>query len=192
MSFDLKTAIASFAPTLATMLGGPLAGTAVTALESAFGLGPGAGADGITKVIQSNAMTPEIIASVRAADQRHAEMMGQQGIDLVKINADHEAAMAGVDAGDRDSARKREIAVGGYTAPALAWTVVVSSLALTAATVTGRITKDPALAGQVGMVTGYLLNESKSILAYYFGSSAGSKRKDELSAQVQISQNSAP
>ena len=38
MNFNFKTAIGSIAPALATMLGGPLAGTAVTALEGALGL----------------------------------------------------------------------------------------------------------------------------------------------------------
>jgi hypothetical protein len=184
MAFNLRTALASIAPTLATMLGGPLAGTAVTALEGAFGLAPGAGADEITKIVQTGAMTPEVMAAVRAADQKHEEILKQQGVDLVKINADHEAAMATIDAGDRDSARKREIAVRGWTTPALAWTIVAASLGLVAATVTGHITKDSALAGQVGIVTGYLLNEAKSVIAYYFGSSYGSDRKTELIAQA--------
>src|SRR5437867_3929845 len=170
MGFDLKSALSSIAPTLATMLGGPLAGAAVTALEGAFGLHPGAGQDAITKVMQTGAMTPEIMASVRAVDQKHAEIIAQQGIDLTKINADHDAAMATVDAGDRDSARKREIAVRGWTTPMLAWLVVSASIGLGAAVVTGNVTKDPALAGQVGMVIGYIMNEAKTVLSYYFGS----------------------
>jgi hypothetical protein len=181
MNFDLKAAIGSIAPTLATMLGGPLAGTAVAALASAFGCSPGTSEEDVTKVVQAG-MTPETIAAVRSADQKHAETLGQQGIDLQKLNADYEVAIAQTDAADRDSARKRETVVGGYTTPALAWTIVVASLGLTAATVTGTITRDPALAGQVGMVTGYLLNEAKTVLAYYFGSSAGSRAKDEVIA----------
>lgn len=184
MAFDLKTAIASIAPTLATMMGGPMLGTAVSALEGAFGLQTGSGQDGITKVIQGGGMTPEVIAAVRAADQKHAEIIGQQGIDLVKLNTDHEAAMAAIDAGDRDSARKREISVRGYTAPALAWLVVGSSVALGGAVVAGFVTKDPAQATLVGTVLGYVFAEAKSVLAYYFGSSVGSTRKDELLAQA--------
>jgi len=186
VSFDLKTALTSIAPTLATMLGGPLAGTAVTALEAAFGLAPGAGEEGITKVMQSGQMTPDVMASIRAADQKHAEIIGQQGIDLQKLNADHAAAMASIDAGDRDSARKREIAVRGITTPALAWSVVAASIALGGAVVAGYVTKDPSQATLVGTVIGYVFSEAKQVLAYYFGSSAGSTRKDELLA------NSAP
>ncbi len=182
MTFNLRTAIAGIAPTLATMLGGPLAGTAVTALENAFGLTPGAGADAVTQVVQAG-MTPDAIAAVRKADQEHAEKMRQLDIDVEQLNAAHEAAIATIDAGDRDSARKREIAVGGYTVPALAWLIVSASLCLVVATVTGNITRDPQLAGQVGIVTGYLLNEAKTVLAYFFGSSASSARKDATIAR---------
>jgi hypothetical protein len=182
MAFDLKTALSSIAPTIATMLGGPLAGTAVAALEGAFGLAPGSGQDAITKVVQTG-MTPDTIAAVRAADQKHAEIMAQQGIDLQKLNADHEAAMASIDAGDRDSARKREMSVRGYTTPALAWLVVGASMALGTGVVMGYVTKDPSQATIVGTVIGYVFNEAKTVLSYYFGSSASSDRKTELMAK---------
>ena len=89
MSTDLKSLVSTIAPTLATMLGGPLAGTAVTALEGAFGLQAGAGPEAITQAVQSGAMTPEVVAAMRAADQKHAEAMAQQGIDLEKLNLAH-------------------------------------------------------------------------------------------------------
>lgn len=181
MAFDLKVALATVAPTLATMLGGPLVGTAVTALEGAFGLTPGAGLDGVTQVVQAG-MTPETIAAVRAADQAHAEKLKALDVDLDRINADHEAAMAATDAADRDSARKREQAVGGWTTPALAWLVVCSSTGLMAAVVTGHVTKDPTLATFVGLALGSAMSEAKQVLAYYFGSSAGSARKDAVIA----------
>lgn len=180
---SLATVLGSVAPTLATMLGGPFAGAAVTALEGAFGLQPGSGSEAITKVVQSGGMTPEIMAAVRAADQKHAEVLGQQDIDLAKLNADHEAAMASTDAGDRDSARKREMVVKDSTTPALAWMVVAASVALGGAVVAGYVTKDPAQATLVGTVIGYVFSEAKQVLAYYFGSSKASGRQTELLAQ---------
>lgn len=184
MNFDIKTALGSIAPTLATMLGGPLAGAAVTALEGAFGLAPGTGADGITKVLQSGQMTPEVMASVRAADQKHAEILEQQKIDVAKLNADHEAAMATVDAGDRDSARKREISIRGITTPALAWLVVAGSVLVGGLVMLGKVDMENATqATMVGTVIGYVFSEAKQVLAYYFGSSASSDRKTELIAQ---------
>lgn len=181
----LSKVLSTVAPTLATMLLGPMAGTAVTALETAFGVGAGSGAEAITTVVQAGHMTPEIIAAVRAADQRHAEILGQQGLDLAKLNQDHAESMATVDAGDRDSARKREIAVRGLTTPALAWLVVSASIGLGAAIIFGVVTKDLTQANLVGTVIGYVMSEAKQVLAYYFGSSAGSDRKTELLSQAE-------
>jgi len=181
MNFNFKTAIGSIAPMLATMLGGPLAGTAVTALESALGLAPGSGADGVTAAVSAG-LTPEQIAAVRAADQTHAERLKQMDIDVEKMNIDFTAAMVHEDNADRASARDREIKIGGYTVPALAWLIIAGSLALTAAVVTGNVTKDPALATIVGTALGSMWSEAKQVLAYYFGSSAGSRVKDDTIA----------
>lgn len=177
MNFNFKTAIGSIAPMLATMLGGPLAGTAVTALEGALGLTPGAGADGVTAAVATG-MTPDQISAVRKADQEHAERLKQMDIDVVKMNDDFASAMVNADNADRASARDREIKVGGWTVPSMAWLVLLGSLGLTAAVVTGNVTKDPALATIVGTALGSMWSEAKQVLAYYFGSSAGSQAKD--------------
>lgn len=183
MAFNLRTALGSIAPTLASMIGGPLAGTAVAALEGCFGLSPGTGIDAVAQVVQAG-MSPEAIAAVRVADQAHAEKLKALDVDVLRLNADHEAAMGTIDAGDRDSARKREMSVRGYTVPALAWLVVSSTIGLCAAAVTGYTSKDPQQATLVGTVIGYMVSESKQILIYYFGSSASSDRKTELLAQA--------
>ena len=186
MSFDLKTALTSFAPTLATMLGGPLAGAAVTALEGAIGLQPGAGVDGITQVLQTGGMTPEVMAAVRAADQRHAELIGQQGIDLVKINADHAAAMAAVDAADVKSARESHS--GRDATWWIAVVILVTFAAIMAAVLWGCWTllqggitiKDvsvvAAVSGLVGAVVGYVAANAQTVVNFIFGGSLGSRR----------------
>lgn len=186
MAFDLKTALTSFAPTLATMLGGPLAGAAVSALEGAIGLQPGAGVDGITKVLQTGGMTPDVMAAVRAADQRHAELIGQQGIDLVKVNADHEAAMSVVEAADVKSARESN---SGRDAT---WWIAIVILATFAAIMAavlwgcwtllqgGIVIKDvavvAAVSGLVGAVVGYVAANAQTVVNFIFGGSLGSRR----------------
>ncbi len=196
MSFDLKTAISSLAPTLATMLGGPLAGTAVSALEGAFGLAPGAGVNGITSVLQTGAMTPEVAAAVRAADQKHAEILDQQGIDLQALNAKHEEALEQVDASDRDSARKAN------TARDATWWIAVCILSTFAAIMSavlygcyeilvgGMPLKDPAavaaVSGLVGSVVGYVAANAQTVVNFIYGGSLGAdKHSASMAAAVQ-------
>ena len=197
--FDLKSALVSIAPTLATMLGSPLAGAAVTALESAFGLTAGVGTDGITKVVQGAGMTPEIISAVRAADQKHAEIIAQQGIDLEKLSRDYQTVMAQTDAGDRDSARKREMAIKDGTPAALAYMIiggffVVSIVQLIAlmgyAEIVSLIPSQGWLL--IGNISGYLANEAKAASSYYFGTTQDSGQKTEMLYKSQPAQQPEP
>lgn len=180
MSFDIKTAIASIAPTLATMLGGPLAGTAVTALETALGLSSGSGSDAITKVLQNGAMTPEAVAAIRSTDQKHAEIMGQQGIDLQKMNLDYQAAMSAGDVADRDSARKLQIAQPSYWPGVLSAITTAALLGVIAARMSGMALPQDATTVQLigSLTTGWGM-----CLAYWFGTTRGSSEKNALLAQ---------
>lgn len=196
MAFDLKSAIASIAPTLATMMGGPLLGTAVTALEGAFGLAPGSGVDAITKVVQTGGMTPDIIAAVRAADQKHAEIMGQQGIDLAKMNLDFEAAQTKVVIEDREDARKSNagrkevwdiaVVILGTFAVMMGlvlygcWMILQGGISIKDVSVVA------AISGLVGSVVGYVAANAQTVVNFIYGGSLGSEKKtDALAASVQ-------
>lgn len=193
MSFDLKTAIGSIAPTLATMLGGPLAGTAVSALTSAFGLTPTGDQTkdlgAITAVVQNSSMTPEVIAAVRKADQDHEAIMGQQGIDLKKLNADHELAISQTFTADTQDARKtfgqqKTILWMGVAVLITFAIIMVAVLWAAFQLLAGGITiKDvsvvAAIAGMVGSVVGYVAANAQQVVGYFFGSSAGSASKTD-------------
>jgi len=184
MSFNLGNALKSIAPTLATMLGGPLAGGAVAALEGVFGLTPGAGTSAIANVLQAGALTPEMIEKLREAELEQSTKMQQMKIDLVKLNLDHQDSIAADDVADRASARSMQIATKDWTPDILAWLVIGATILVAYEVLTGNIAKDPTLATLSGTVIGYLFNEAKAVLSYYFGSSVGSKEKDATLADI--------
>lgn len=180
MAFDLKSALTTIAPTLATMLAGPFAGTAVAALETACGLTPGAGEEAITKVIQGGGMTPEVVAAIRAQDQKHAEVMGQQGIDLAKMNADFESAADKTAAADRDSARKMEIAAHSYWPGVLSAVTTAAVIGVIGARMFGAdLPNDPTTVQLIGsLTTGWGV-----AMAYWFGTTRQAANTVNLLAQ---------
>ena len=80
---DVASVVENLAPTIASVIGGPLAGTGVSALERLFGLTPEPSAsttDRMNTVAASIAgATPEQLASMRKADQDYAVAMAQAG-----------------------------------------------------------------------------------------------------------------
>ncbi len=180
MSFDLKNALSSIAPTLAGMLGGPLAATAVTALESACGLAPGSGSDAVTTAIQTAGMSPEVIAAIRAQDQRHAEIIGQQGIDVAKLNLDFEAAQSKVAADDRASARGMEIAKHSVWPGLLSGLTTAAVIGIIGARMAGlSLPNDPTTVQLIGsLTTGWGM-----AMAYWLGTTRQSANAVNLLAQ---------
>ncbi len=196
MAFDLKSALSTIAPTLATMLGGPLAGTAVSAIVGALGLPSGSGADDVTKVLQTGTVTPEAMAAIRAADQKHAEVMAQQGLDVAKMNLDFQSAQTLAVIDDRKDARK-----ANSNRDAVWWiaVVILATFAVMMGAVLygcwmllqGGITiKDvsvvAAISGLVGSVVGYVAANAQTVVNFIYGGSLGSEKKtDALAASVQ-------
>jgi gas vesicle protein len=180
------------------MLLGPLAGGAVGALTAAFGLTPTGNqakdTTAITNVIQSGNMTPEIIAAIRIADQKHAEIISQQGIDLVKINADHQQAQDALVIDDVKDARLHNS--DNKHVMAIACLILVTFAAIMGAVLYGCyfllnstvpvLNKDLAIAiaGIVGSVVGYVAVNAQTVINFLYGGSLGSRNNSKTLADT--------
>lgn len=154
------SALATYAPTLATMIGGPLAGTAVSALESILGIAPTGDSQKALAAV-ANA-TPDQILALKAEDNRHFEALQKAGIDL--------ETLAGA---DRKSARDREIAVRDWVPACLAILVTVGFFGLL-----GYLVGHEAPAGSrdiLNIMLGSLGTGWVQMLSYYYGASATGK-----------------
>jgi hypothetical protein len=168
MAFDWKSVVGTVAPTIATALGGPLAGLAVKAIGGVFGLGEGATeADVAAKLAGA---TPDDLLRLKEADQKFAIEMRRLDVDLERIAA-----------GDRDSARAMQRETRSWAVPVLASVVVSGFIASSIAVLGGWVEglKDPLIAALVGSVLGNITAATMLVLNFYFGTTASSRTKDE-------------
>jgi allophanate hydrolase subunit 2 len=111
MDFDWKKLLGSVAPTLASALGGPLAGLAVKEIGDALGIDKPT-QEAVTARLQG--ATADDLLKVKQADQAFKERMAELGVDLARLEQ-----------ADRSSARELEKA-GAKTPGVLSWVVVTS------------------------------------------------------------------
>lgn len=162
MAFDWKAVVATVAPVLGSALGGPLGGMAVSAIADALGLSEK------TEEAISNALSgasPDDLLKLKQADQAFAVKMRELDVDLERINA-----------GDRDSARKREIATGDKTPAILAGAVTVGFFGVLGYMLV--VGKPPTGGDALLVMLGSLGTAWTAIISYYYGSSSSSHKKD--------------
>jgi len=156
------------APTLATALGGPLAGLAAKTLSNVL-LGNETGSESdIAKALQN--ASPDQLAAIKQIDADFKVRMAELEIDLERIAA-----------GDRDSARKREISTGDYTPKVLAAAITIGFFGILFWMFVHGVPKNGNEA--LLLMLGALQTAFTGVIAYYFGSSAGSKAKTDALAK---------
>lgn len=175
---DALNVVAKLAPTIASVIGGPLAGGAVTALEAVFGItaAPSASMDDRQSAVAAaiSGATPEQLAAMRKADQDYAARMAEAGFKNVET-------LASLSVQDRESARQMQISTKSWTAPFLALFVTLGFFGVLA--VMMFIPLPAATHDALMLMLGALGAAWASVISYYFGSSASSDRKTELLAQ---------
>jgi hypothetical protein len=150
------------APTIATAMGGPLAGMAVSAISKAIGVDESKVGD----LISNNKLTADQIAQVKLAEIELQKQAQDLGLNFEELAVD-----------DRKSAREMQVATRSWVPPLLAASVTVGFFSILGMMLMGKVdSNNPAIL----MMLGSLGTAWTGIIAYYFGSSAGSQAKTEL------------
>ena len=149
------------APTIATALGGPLAGLAVDAISKAVGIDP----KDVESTIQQGKLSAEQIGAIKQAELAMAARAQELGLDFEKIAVD-----------DRKSARQMQATTQSYIPGLMAIAVTFGFFSILVGLMTEHFKTSDALM----MMLGSLGTAWTGIIAFYFGSSNGSQKKDEL------------
>lgn len=176
---DWKDILGKIAPTAATLLGGPFAGLAVGAITSALGLNT---SDGTPPLNPISAIQTALTNGQLTGDQILA--LKQAELDVQKHLADNGIQLETIAANDRDSARHREIEVKDNTPKVLAYLLTVGFFGTLAFMMVGTI---PETGHDVLLImVGSLGTAWTGMVAYYYGSTTGSKGKDETIKNLSI------
>ncbi|MBI5749596.1 MAG: hypothetical protein HZA00_10775 [Nitrospinae bacterium] len=160
---DWKSIVGSVAPTIATALGGPLAGMAVSAVSKAVLGNPDATEVEVKEAI-SKSSDPEVLLKLKQAEQEFAAKMKELDINLERIASE-----------DRASARQREMAVRDKTPTVLAYAYTIGYFAILGVIMKWGVPDNAR--EMINILIGILSAAEVGIITYYFGSSAGSAKK---------------
>jgi membrane-bound ClpP family serine protease len=153
------------APTIATALGGPLAGVAVKTLSNAL-----FGHEDATEAQISDAMasaTPDQLAAIKKIDADFKVQMKSLDIDLERIAA-----------GDRDSARQMQRETKDWVPKVLAIVITLGFFGILIWMLLNGMPQTGTEA--LLMMLGALGTAWTGVVNFYYGSSAGSKAKNDL------------
>ena len=153
--------IESIAPTIASCLGGPLAGLAVEAVSKAIGVDPSA----VQDTINSGKLTADQIASIQSAEIALKAKAQEMNLDFEQLAVQ-----------DRKSARDMQTTTKSFIPPLLALIITLGFFGILIGMMTGKVTSSDALM----LLFGSLGTAWTGVISFYFGSSASSQNKDQL------------
>ena len=159
--------LSQVAPTIATALGGPLAGVAVKTLSSALFGHEDASEDQISEAMAS--ASPDQLAAIKKIDADFKVQMKALDIDLERIAA-----------GDRDSARQMQRDTKDWVPKVLAVVITLGFFGILIWMLLNGMPKTGTEA--LLMMLGALGTAWTGVVNFYYGSSAGSKAKNDILA----------
>lgn len=160
----------AIAPTVASALGGPLAGLAVGVLGKAMGWEEST-QEKVTDLLKSGNMTGDQVAAIKVAE-----------LELKKHESDNGFKFAELEIRDRASAREMQVQTRSKIPGVLAIAITLGFFGILIGMMLGtfKAAENSALL----IMLGSLGTAWASVIAYYFGSTAGSAAKSELLARA--------
>lgn len=158
---DWLDTLEKLAPTVASALGSPVAGMAVGALESAFGMS----GDDVQKTVESGKLTGDQVAALQLAETNLKAKAQELGLDFSQLGNE-----------DRASARDMQKTVKSWVPPFLALGVTAGFFGILIGLMLGYTKQNP----EIDIMLGSLGTAWTGIVAFYFGSSASSQTKDQM------------
>jgi hypothetical protein len=159
----------TIAPTIATALGGPLAGLAVSIVGKALGA-DNATQDTIAAVVTG--AKPEDLQKLKQAEEDFQLSLKKLDVDLAELDTrDRSSARALWGSGKPTIATLSFVIIGAFIA--MVWHMVYNHGAIT-----------PGNEALVGTLIGYVSAKADQVVAYFFGSSHGSTQKNDMLADA--------
>jgi hypothetical protein len=155
--------LSQIAPSIATALGGPLAGLAVTAISKALGIDE----KDVQKTIETGKLSAEQIMSLKQAEIELQTKAQELGLNFETLATQ-----------DRKSAREMQMSTKSFV-PALLSILVVCAWALIQYFLLTHVIAQE-MRELVARVLGTLDGALMLVLSFYFGGSSDSQNKDDL------------
>jgi hypothetical protein len=151
----------AIAPTIATAIGGPFGTMAYSIIANTMGIS----AEDAKKTVESGKLTADQIASVQQAEIALKAKAQELGLNFEQLAVE-----------DKKSAREMQVATKSWVPPVLAIAVTLGFFTILISLMLGKVEHGPA----IDIMLGSLGAAWTGIISFYFGSSAGSQKKDEM------------
>jgi hypothetical protein len=169
VAISLKKILGAVAPSLATALGGPLAGTAVAAIAKKILGKDNASEDEVAAVLAS--ADPATLLKLKEVDAQFKKDMAALGVELDKIEME-----------DRKDARAMQVATKDWMPNALASVLMISLCVLAGVLLKYSVPVDnkEIIINLMGVLEGAAV----TVFSFYFGSSRSSSEKDKVLGRI--------
>ena len=171
MNDEWKSLLKTVAPVLGTALGGPFGGVAASFIAGKLGL-DNKTVEAVTTALTGNAVTPENIVQLRAAED-----------DMKKFMAEHDIKLAQLDNENVAGARHMKEVTGSQFPEALSAVITIGFFGVLAYMMHDHTAMEsqPLL-----IMLGTLGAAQTAVLNFWLGSNKGSDRTKELLAQATL------